>query len=153
MCSSPPIPAHPTLISLPGSPAWLFTSPKNGCQLPLAWRIVCHNPPFVTMTPQTCSSPLTPAQPTAEKGPGLLVWLFTSPKNGCQLPLAWRIVCHIPPPSVTPQTCTSPLTPAQPTAEKGPGVLVWQFTSPKNGCQLPWALPIVGHIPPRSVLP
>jgi hypothetical protein len=60
----------------------------------------------------------TPAQPTAEKWPGLLdSTLLTSPKDGCHEPSARRMVCHIPPSSVSPTTCSCPPTPAQPTAE------------------------------------
>ena len=45
---------------------------------------------------------------------------FTSPKDGTQLPSACRIVCHIPPTSVSPTTCSSSATPAQPTAAVAP---------------------------------
>src|SRR5437773_815173 len=85
----------------------------------------------------------TPAQPTAEKWPGSLdSTLLTSPKDGCQEPSARRMVCHIPPSSVSPTTWSSlppdvlPSTAAQATAEKWPGSLdSTPFTSPKNGCQ------------------
>src|SRR5258708_501574 len=118
--------------------------PNADCQVPSAFRIVCHICPLAS--PATWSWLPTPAQLTTLNGPGsLLSSPSTLPNADCQVPSAFRIVCQI-------CQLTSPVswswlpTPAQLTTLNGPGSLLsTPCTSPKDGCQLPSALRIVCH--------